>query len=272
VTAAPALAAGAAPPIVLVAHGSRDPRAAAATRALTRAVAVAGPGTPVFASYLDHSTPHPGQVLRTLADRGHRSVVVVPLLLTAAYHRRVDLPEVIADARAAGLRIPVRLTDVLGPCGGVVDDLLLAGLRRRLDEAAWRPDAVVLAAAGTRDARARLTVDEAAGALGDCLGVPCLAAYASAAGPDAGTAVATLRAGGARRVAVASYFLAPGRLYETAAHSARRAGAVAVAAPLWAAPELAALVLRRAVESTARPAVEPAAVASAGPAGTSQAA
>nr|MDT0657787.1 CbiX/SirB N-terminal domain-containing protein [Micromonospora sp. DSM 115978] len=247
-TGSPAVTAigGGPAPIVLVAHGSRDLRAAAATRALARAVAAAGSGTPVYASYLDHTSPRPGQVLRALQDAGHRSAVVVPLLLTAAYHRRVDVPEVIAAARADGLRIPVRLTEVLGPCGGVVDDLLLAGLRRRLAESVSDADAVVLAAAGTRDALARGTVAEAADALGATLGVPCLAAYASAAEPDAGSAVARLRAGGARRVAVASYFLAPGLLYETAARSARQAGAVAVAAPLWAAPELAGLVLRRA--------------------------
>jgi hypothetical protein len=46
-------------------------------------------------------------------------------------------------------------------------------------------------------------------------------------------------------VAVAAYFLAPGRLYDVAVASARAAGAVAVAAPLEGAPEIARLVLAR---------------------------
>jgi sirohydrochlorin ferrochelatase len=58
-------------------------------------------------------------------------------------------------------------------------------------------------------------------------------------------AVERLRAGGARSVAVAAYFLAPGRLYESAVASARAAGAIAVAAPLAEAPEIARLVLTR---------------------------
>ena len=102
---------------------------------------------------------------------------------------------------------------------------------RRLP-AADRLDAVVLAAAGTRDAAARTTIEWAAEALSARLSVPCAVAYASAAPPAAGAAVDLLRAAGARRVGMAAYFLAPGLLYDLAAGSAREAGAVAVAAPL----------------------------------------
>jgi sirohydrochlorin ferrochelatase len=235
-------------PVVLVAHGSRDPRAAVTTRALVREVEGARPGVLVRASYLDHTPPDPGSVLRALESAGHRRATVVPLLLTAAYHGRVDIPGAIAAANAQGLRMPVRVTDVLGPSDvpGSPDGLLLAGLRRRLDEAGpGALDGLVLAAAGTRDADARRTVDAVAEALGDVLGVPCLAAYASAAQPTAGVAVERLRAGGARSVAVAAYFLAPGRLYESAVASALAAGAAAVAAPLADAPEIARLVLTR---------------------------
>jgi sirohydrochlorin ferrochelatase len=259
---------------VLVAHGSGDRRAAAMTRALVRAVAAARPGLDVRPAYLDHAGPRPGEVLRAVAGLGHPGAAVVPLLLTAAYHRRVDLPAVIDQARADGLTLPVRMTEVLGPVGGVTPAPLVAALRRRLHEAVLPPasaprsrgnprglkikprgfpldrehgafDAVVLAAAGTRDQAALATVDEAAAALGEAAGVPCLAGYASAAAPTPGEAVTRLRAAGARRVAMATYFLACGRLYQTAVDSARAAGAVAVAAPLADAPELAHLILAR---------------------------
>ena len=100
---------------------------------------------------------------------------------------------------------------------------------------------MVLAAAGTRDPAARASVDLAAGALGASLGVPCVPAYASGPGPRPDAAVAAL----AGRVAVAAYFLAPGRLYDAAAAGARAAGAVSVAEPLGARPELVDLVLDR---------------------------
>jgi sirohydrochlorin ferrochelatase len=232
-------------PVVLVAHGSRDPRAAATTRALVRAVAAARPGVDVRAAYLDHTLPKLPHVLGALEASGHRSTTVVPLLLTAAYHGRVDIPAVLAGARADGLSAPVTVTDVLGPVDGQVHPALLAGLRRRLAVLDTEYDAVVLAAAGTRDAVARQTVDQAAEALGASLGVPCLPAYASAAGPTGAEAVRKLRDRGAERVVAAAYFLAPGWLYESVMSSARSAGAIAVADPLGNAPEIARLVLAR---------------------------
>ncbi|TDC32123.1 cobalamin biosynthesis protein CbiX [Micromonospora sp. 15K316] len=233
-------------PVVLVAHGSRDPRAAGATRALVRAVRAARPGLPVSASWLDHTEPGPTEALRALAVAGRRRAVLVPLLLTAAYHRRVDVPAAVAAVRAAEPEFAVRVTDVLGPTGAEVDGALLAALRRRLAEAdPGRFDALVLAAAGTRDARARGSVGRVAAALGRAVGVPVRVSYASAAPPSVGAAVARLRAEGARRIAVSAYFLAPGLFHDAVAADARDAGAVAVSAPLTDAPELAGLVLRR---------------------------
>jgi sirohydrochlorin ferrochelatase len=223
--------------VVLVAHGSRDPRAAAATEALARAVRRARPGWDVRASYLDHAGPRPLEVLAALPGR---RAVVVPLLLTKAYHGRVDLPAVLSAA--AGLPVSVTLAETLGPAPAVIE-----GLVRRLP--ADRLDAVVLAAAGTRDAAARKTVEGAADALSARLSLPCAVSYASGAPPLPGGAVDLLRAAGARRVAVAAYFLAPGRLYDLTARSALEAGAVAVAEPLGDAPELARLVAARVDES-----------------------
>ncbi|WP_275415639.1 sirohydrochlorin chelatase [Virgisporangium aliadipatigenens] len=230
--------------VVLVAHGSSDPRAAMHTRALAWAVG-AEP------SYLDHAGPRPGEVLARIEAAGHRSAVLVPLLLTAAYHGRVDIPQVVVDARAEGLTLPVAVTDVLGPVAGTVPVELLSALRGNLPAVPF--DGIVLGAAGTRDAVARTTVDLVAGRLGTALGVPCIPAYASASGPTAGEAVGLLRAAGAHRVVMASYFLAPGKLYDLACRSALAAGAVAVAAPLGADLALVRLVHRRIAESS-RPA------------------
>ncbi|GIE83848.1 sirohydrochlorin chelatase [Actinoplanes regularis] len=241
------------PAVVLVAHGSRDPRAAASTEALARAVRRARPEWLVRAAYLDHAGPRPLEVLGSL---GARRAVLVPLLLTEAYHGRVDLPAVLAEA--ADLPVEVALAEVLGPRraepGRVrMPRLLLEALVRRLPDAEF--DAVVLAAAGTRDAVARGTVGYAAAALGARLGVPSAVSYSSGVGPRAGDAVHVLRDGGARRVAVAGYFLAPGQLYDLAAGSAREAGAVSVAEPLGDVPELVGLISARVAAAGARMAV-----------------
>ncbi|KUL29540.1 sirohydrochlorin chelatase [Actinoplanes awajinensis] len=231
------------PAVVLVAHGSRDPRAAASTEALARAVRRARPEWLVRASYLDHAGPRPLEVLGSL---GARRAVLVPLLLTEAFHGRVDLPAVLAGA--AGLPVDVTLAGVLGPRSAGpgrtrMPRLLLEALVRRLPAGA--PDAVVLAAAGTRDPVARGTVEHAAAVLGERLGVPSAVAYSSGVGPRAGEAVLALREAGARRVMVAGYFLAPGLLYDLAVASALEAGAAGVAEPLGDAPELVGLIGER---------------------------
>ncbi|WP_433370002.1 sirohydrochlorin chelatase [Actinoplanes sp. CA-142083] len=231
--------------VVLVAHGSRDPRAAAATAALARAVRRLRPDWDVHAAYLDHAGPRPLEVLASLRGRA----VVVPLLLTKAFHGRVDIPAVLSSA--VDLPVSVTLAEVLGPAASfpapAFPSLLLDGLVRRLPSD--HLDAVVLAAAGTRDAAARATIEWAADALSARLSLPCAVAYASAAPPLPGAAVDLLRASGARRIGVASYFLAPGYLYDLAARSALEAGAVAVAEPLSDAPELARLVAARVEDS-----------------------
>jgi len=231
-----------APPLVLIAHGSRDPRSASTIRRLAARVAAAWSG-PVSAAFLDFNLPAVPSVLRGLAAEASAPSVVVPCLLTSAHHGRVDVPQVLADAG-----VPTRLTPVLGPAapGDEPDARLVVGLGRRLSELDASFDALVLIAAGTSHAAARSTVDTTARSLGRALDVPCLVGYASASAPTPAEAVAELHRRGASRVAAASYFLAPGRLYDIAAASARAAGAVAVAGPLGPAEEIVRLVLARA--------------------------
>lgn len=244
---------GEAPPLVAVAHGSRDPRAAAAVEALLETVRRRGPGRgwtvpPVVTAYLDHAAPAPGQVLGRLAGQGHSLAVVLPLLLTAAYHSKTDLPGVLRDARRDHPRLDIRYGATLGP-----HPLLRSALRRRLATVTAGPSpdtAVVLAAAGSSDPGAVRAIERLAGSLRQDTGggdgwhsvVP---AYASAARPTPAEAVAALRAAGVPRVVVAPYLLAPGYFADRVRAETRAAGALAVAPVLGAAPELADIVLQR---------------------------
>ncbi|HEY2673306.1 MAG TPA: CbiX/SirB N-terminal domain-containing protein [Rugosimonospora sp.] len=266
--------------LVLVAHGSRDVRAARSTRGLARAVArrlavhapvpavqerrLPGPRVPVrhgavppygpvSAAFLDFAQPRLPEVLAAAAGRGESAAIVVPLLLTAAYHGRVDVPADIERARAAGIPVEVGLAKVLGPVdGAVLDrralDLMTSALIRRLDQAGalGGADGILLAGAGSREDAALRTVGLVADALGAALSRPCRAGYASGGGPGVAEAMAALRADGARRIAVGSYFLAPGLLHDRVITQALDAGALGVAGPLGAAPEIARLVLLRA--------------------------
>jgi sirohydrochlorin cobaltochelatase len=97
--------------------------------------------------------------------------------------------------------------------------LLLEALELRLAEAGVPADAaVVLAAAGAADPDANAEVAKVARLLwerrsaGRADQAPVEAAYTTATAPDVPTAVRRLRLLGAPSVAVAPYFLAPGRL------------------------------------------------------------
>ncbi len=170
-------------------------------------------------------------------------VVLVPLLLGRGHHVKVDLPA--ALAAEPGLRGVV--APPLGP-----DPLLADALAARLAEAGRRAgDPVVLAAAGSRDPDAAVDTGRAAALLSRRLGgAPVVPAYASAASPTVDDAVAGLRARGARRVAVASYFTAPGRFATQCAAAAPDLAS----APLGAHEAVARLVLDRYdAASTPRP-------------------
>jgi len=250
---------------VAVAHGSRDPRAAATVEELldlvrARAACHGLAGLPVSGAYLGHATPSPGQVLSALPGG---PVVVLPLLLTGAYHSKTDLPAVLraASARSGG-RLEISYGDPLGP-----HPLLVTALERRLAEAGVPPGdpgtSVVLAAAGSSDPQATAAVARLAARWRMRRGWrDVLPAYASAAGPPPGGAVSALLTGGARRVVVASYLLAAGRFAEQVREEAIAAGAAAVSAPLGAAPELADIVLTRyAAARAGRAAAAPARIA-----------
>lgn len=236
--------------MVAVAHGSRDPRAAATVTALLDAVRALRPDVPVHAAFLDHAPPTPDQVLDGLARDGHGEAVVLPLLLTAAYHSKTDLPGVLNRVRARHPRLRLRTAGTLGP-----HPLLVRALERRLSDAGAEPGdpdtAVVLVSAGSSDASANATIARLARQWRPRGWRDVVPAYASATGPKPGEAVAALLEAGAPRVAVASYFLAPGHFTDKVRDEALAAGAAAVSPALGAAPEVAELIVRRYGEAPA---------------------
>ncbi len=145
--------------LLAVAHGSADPRAAATIDELMKVAATrtAARSLSLRTAYLSHAAPSLPQVMSALPANAR--VTVLPLLLTAAYHSKTDIPRVLARTRGDFPRLEVTYGATLGP-----HPLLLRALERRLTEAA--PDAledpgrtgVVLAAAGSSDPAANVTI------------------------------------------------------------------------------------------------------------------
>ncbi len=230
--------------LVAVAHGSKDPRAAAAigelmglvsARAAERGLSVPDPR----AAYLGHAAPSLPQVMRAL--RPGTPVTVLPLLLTAAYHSKTDIPRMLAQSLP---RARVTYGEPLGP-----HPLLLRALEQRLPEAALQNPAevaVVLASAGSSDPEANAAIARLAAQWQAGTGWYAVRpAYASAAGPDPATAVAGLLQAGARRVVVASYLLAPGVFADRIRDTSLAAGAAAVSPALGASADVADVIIDR---------------------------
>jgi sirohydrochlorin ferrochelatase len=208
-------------------------------------VAATAPDVDVRASFLDLSAPRVTDVLHDLHADGHREVIVVPLLLGSAYHARVDLPALVGEVTGSRPGLRASISDVLG-----IDPMLESIALDRLSESGAELNdpglGIVLAAVGSSHAPANAAVARLAERWQAHHGVPVVPAFASAAKPDVPGAIAKLRARGARRLAVASWFLAPGLLPDRVAALAREADPTArVAAPLGPGPRIAELVFSR---------------------------
>jgi sirohydrochlorin ferrochelatase len=261
--------------MLVVAHGSRDPRHAATVSALAARVRTLAPVPRVAVSFLEFNAPRVPQALVRLYGAGERRVTAVPLLLSRAYHAKTDIPAALARVSGRLPGLAVRQAEVLGP-GGDADaasnaasgaasgastataELLAAALERRLAEAGLpvaqrRTTGVVLALAGTSDPAAIAVIEAFARWWEEAAGwARVLPAYASAAPPRTPDAVRALRTDGIRRVAVAPCVIAPGRLPDRVAAGAREARADVLAPVLGDAPELARLLVRRYREAGAR--------------------
>jgi len=235
----------AAPALVALAHGSRDPRSAATIKALVAEVRTMRPDLRIETAFLDLAKPSFDTVVDRLVKAGFDEIVVVPLLLTEAYHAKVDVPSVIAQASERHPSVKIRATAVLGHEARFLE-ILDERLRAALKDARVRElDALVLAAAGSSDPLANASVARLARLWGAHHKLPVVAAYASATPPATGEAVRAFRAQGRRHIAVASLFLAPGWLPDRAAELALEAGAVAVAEPLGVHEAVARTILAR---------------------------
>ncbi|MDP9241260.1 MAG: sirohydrochlorin chelatase [Actinomycetota bacterium] len=229
------------PALLAVAHGTADPAGAAVLAALMERVRRLEPDVRVELAFVDHLAPSVTAALDELAGAGGPTAVV-PLLLSAASHSKTDVAAAVQGARAEHPGWPVTYGRPLGP-----HPLLLAALDERLADAGAGPTtAVVLVAAGSADPDANADVVKVARLLWEWRGGggPVEAAFATATAPSLDEVLRRLRRLGHDDLAVAPYFLAPGRLPPIPSEDRVR-----VAAVLGDTDELARLVLERYAEA-----------------------
>ena len=166
------------PALLAISHGTSSPAGQAAVAALVEAVARGLPDVTVRLGHVDVQQPDVAASLDAIPEG--TPVVIVPLLLSAGYHVRVDLRQ-----QSAG-RDGVVIAPALGPDPRLVDVLLA-----RLTPLAPAPDdEIVLAVAGSSDDRANEDCREIGRMLGARLGRDVGVGFLAAADPRLDVAVA----------------------------------------------------------------------------------
>ena len=184
--------------VILLGHGSPDPRAGIGAAALAGRVADLLPDDEIRLAFLDNTAPTLTEAALTVAS--HADITVVPVFLSRAYHVKVDVPAEVAQASAA-INREITITEPIGP-----DPLLLGVLDAQLPADA----PVVLATAGTSDLEAQAAFDALAAEWTQRRGTHVLVAYASQAQPDVASAISRLESEGEHKAAIARFLLFDG--------------------------------------------------------------
>lgn len=244
------------PALLLIAHGTRDPRAAGEMDTLTTMLA-GRLDAPVGGSWLeDFARPDPVTAAGALLDGGARTLVTLPLLVLGAGHAKNDVPAHVAAIRAAHPGIEIRHGVVLG-----LQPALLALARARVEaarDAAWPgagapagDEALLVTGAGSSDPDANGDLAKAARFVAETTGHRWAeVAYAGVTWPRADAALRRLHAAGARRVVRFGWSLLAGLLEQRVDHWAGEVAAetgldVADAGRFGPDPLLADAVLAR---------------------------
>jgi cobyrinic acid a,c-diamide synthase len=245
-------------PVVLVAHGTRDPGGRRELLELAAAVQAEHAAT-VRVGVIEYPAERLPPVFSALADateearmRGAGAVRLVPLLLFPAGHAGDDMRVVVRGGRLLHRDIHIGCVPLLRPAPA-----LLAALRDRIAEAemssSMRATALLVVGRGSTSAYAnRRLRDRVAHALHQVDGRHVGHAFASLAPPTVADALSALVGRGETRILVAPYLLNEGLIahrivQEATALAARTPGVrVAVAAHMGLHPAVVTYVAARA--------------------------
>lgn len=189
------------PPLIGLAHGSRHSEGSFGIERLMAAVAGQAHIVAVPA-YLDLAEPDLRVAAQQLAEAGHETAVVVPLLFTEAYHATVDVPETVGDV-AKSLPLELVVADILG----TGDDLAQLLLRSMGDAGIEDHSSVLLFAVGSSKPEANKAVFDLADRLANGRHGPVRACFGTCA-----PGVADVLDGLPEPIAILPLFLAEGLL------------------------------------------------------------
>jgi sirohydrochlorin ferrochelatase len=99
--------------LLLIAHGTDDPRGTASTRQVASQVEAHWEG-PLSVGFLEKSSPTVTEAIEECSRRGVTSLTVVPLLLFSAGHAKRDIPHLLGEAQEKWPELTIHVAKPLG--------------------------------------------------------------------------------------------------------------------------------------------------------------
>jgi sirohydrochlorin cobaltochelatase len=201
------------PALLIVGHGSRDPRGAEEFHELVSLVRARAP-MPVEGGFIELSRPPISECVNNLKERGAREISAVPLMLLAAGHAKDDVPATLVREKLTHPDLDFHYGRALGIRPELLE-LMDERISAVVPEEEKEGTAVLIVGRGSSDPDANSDLAKMARLFFEGRPYPLVeTAFVSLAPPSVTEALERCRRLGAGRVAVFSYFLFTGVLEE----------------------------------------------------------
>jgi sirohydrochlorin cobaltochelatase len=205
---------GDAPALLIVGHGSRDPRGAREFHDLVGLVRRRNPSLTVEGGFIELSRPPISECVARLAEGGAQSVAAVPLMLLAAGHAKDDIPATLVREKMGHPGMSFNYGRALGIRPELLE-LMDERISAVVSEEEKEETAVLIVGRGSSDPDANSDLSKIARLLYEGRPYPVVeSAYVSMTPPDVTNGLDRCLKLGAKHVVVFSYFLFTGVLEE----------------------------------------------------------
>jgi sirohydrochlorin cobaltochelatase len=202
------------PALLVVGHGSRDPRGAKEFHELIALLRRDNPSLPIEGGFIELSRPSISECVRRLVEDGAREISAVPLMLLAAGHAKDDVPATLVREKIEHPELSFHYGRALGVRPELLE-LMDARISAILPEDEKEETAVLIVGRGSSDPDANSDLAKIARLFYEGRPYPMVeTAFVSLAPPSVPEALERCRRLGAGRVVIFSYFLFTGVLEE----------------------------------------------------------
>jgi sirohydrochlorin cobaltochelatase len=202
------------PALLIVGHGSRDPRGAREFHELVALVRERNPALSVEGGFIELSRPPISECVNRLAGGGARNIAAVPLMLLAAGHAKDDIPATLVREKMNHPEVGFEYGRALGIRPELLE-LMDEKISAVVPEEEKEETAILVVGRGSSDPDANSDLFKVSRLFYEGRPYPMVeTAYVSMTPPSVHDGLERLKRLGAKKIAVFSYFLFTGVLEE----------------------------------------------------------